>query len=650
MLRNSVQGSRLSANSLLSWGYATQPSSILPVTLFACSLTCMSRLGITLHCSMAVLKRTRRGQHRTHKVLWASYYIPSRHTVPLWEMESDYYLHNFHVKTGQGSYKSMMMYQRTFGVNWGDDDEEESGLSTGESKIDNRNKESWRIERVRRRCQTQNEALSAWWKIAIQSYVQQRMWMSLGRSPSESIMLPQRFERLYQPEKLAQFDKFFARSWANPVRLTHEAQHSYSADDDTEQLMLHRKKASPTKHANESESKAEDNVELPGESTEEKSGDEESIGDFVTLHGFTSKSQPSLTHFLGSHGSYHETQRKAKEKYCSPSKSAKIRTPSMKFLGDLSDKPEPCDEYVKYANHSKRLNPCSKIPRESARKEFSKCLHETSLPSDDVEGIQRLVESAHISSEIRTGPYRGLSQNESATEVSTAVQERLNNLESLRRRGELRGGDLMGLNDTLRRRQMDTPGVKEAIVNGWDQSAKAERAYAEILDSSSLGCRRSDLTDERSMQLYCSFFDSSTSLSRLQKTYILGESMQEEEMQKKTTGRNAVSFKDEGNEVSSDEDKPEMSSFAASAEKLGIPMTSWQERTRRQSTSLFSYESRKGIPTGFEQINEDLYARKENRFMVMNGSSLDNWQSKPKPKTKVHRLEEDIVLLGHPRA
>jgi hypothetical protein len=35
------------------------------------------------------------------------------------------------------------------------------------------------------------------------------MWMQLG-IPADS-MLPPRFERLYQPERIAQFDRFFAR-------------------------------------------------------------------------------------------------------------------------------------------------------------------------------------------------------------------------------------------------------------------------------------------------------------------------------------------------------------------------------------------------------------------------------------------------------
>jgi macrodomain Ter protein organizer (MatP/YcbG family) len=64
-----------------------------------------------------------------------------------------------------------------------------------------------------------------WWRVAIQAYIQQRMSMQLVQKKTE-ISIPSRFDRIYQTEKLAQFDKLFSRSWAVPVRLSHAAQHS----------------------------------------------------------------------------------------------------------------------------------------------------------------------------------------------------------------------------------------------------------------------------------------------------------------------------------------------------------------------------------------------------------------------------------------
>ena len=52
--------------------------------------------------------------------LFLGYYLPSQNTTPLWELDNDYYLHNFHVNAGRGSLQSMKAYQSMFGVDWSD--------------------------------------------------------------------------------------------------------------------------------------------------------------------------------------------------------------------------------------------------------------------------------------------------------------------------------------------------------------------------------------------------------------------------------------------------------------------------------------------------------------------------------------------------
>lgn len=51
------------------------------------------------------------------------------------------------------------------------------------------------------------------------------------------------------------------------------------------------------------------------------------------------------------------------------------------------------------------------------------------------------------------------------------------------------------------------------------------------------------------------------------------------------------------------------------------------------------------IPAGFEQINEDLFARKDNKFMVFNGAGVDSWKSPPQPVTKTHRGIDILASL-----
>ena len=552
--------------------------------------------------------------------LFLGYYIPSLHTVPLWELESDYYLHNFHIKSGRGSLQSMKLHQKTFGVDWSDDQDDKLGqfetTSVTQSGRNGKGKEeSWRIERVRRRCRAQDEALSVWWRVAIQGYIKQRIWSNLGR-PSDAL-LPSRFERIYQPDKLAVFDDFLSRTWAAPVRLSHSAQHSHAGDDNADLMVYNRKDVVPAKQKAGLQQK-----DLADSNTEAR---EESILDFFNTNGFASNLTPSMRLFLSSHEAHHrslqstqghEPESKKEEVQLEETLSEKssVKSSELTFLGDLTAKSDPCREYLDYAAFSTRLHPCDQKSRPLAREEFTRCLEEINLSSDDVEGIRKLAESAHICSEIKSGPYQGLRETDSAVGVTAVIHEQLNNIDNMRRRGEGMKGSLPGVDDDLRQRRMDKASVKDAIYKDYANSIRAEEAYSEIIDTSSLGCRRSDFSDEKSMKLYCSFFDQATPLSRLDMTYLMGNGPHK--------------------------DKPNTKERTV----VGGLKIECTKPSNRRSTSLFPEEGRPPIPEGFEQINDDMFARKDNRFMVFNGTGLDSWTGSQQPKTKVNGLEDDILV------
>ena len=100
--------------------------------------------------------------------------------------------------------------------------------------------ESSRITKVRQQVKGQSDSLSIWWKVALQANLQQRMWMKLGQLNHAEPFLPSKYERLYQPDKIAQFDRFFARGWATPLRRSHSAQHADGSENDTEGTALTR--------------------------------------------------------------------------------------------------------------------------------------------------------------------------------------------------------------------------------------------------------------------------------------------------------------------------------------------------------------------------------------------------------------------------
>lgn len=160
--------------------------------------------------------------------------------------------------------------------------------------------ETERIALVRQRCNAQNEALSLWWKAAIQAYIQQRMWMQLGRNTSES-MLPPRFERLYQPDKFAHFDRIFARSWATPVRSSHSSQHSTSVEEESEIMEYRRNISGRVASAKEPE-RLKLHAALPSAKENDEAGEDEmTIQSFVGTYGMKPRVAPTLTRFIKPH-------------------------------------------------------------------------------------------------------------------------------------------------------------------------------------------------------------------------------------------------------------------------------------------------------------------------------------------------------------
>ena len=228
-----------------------------------------------------------------------------------------------------------------------------------------------------------------------------------------------------------------------------------------------------------------------------------------------------------------------------------------------------------------------------------------------------------------SGPYRGLSQHESAIEVTTVINEQFNDLDTLKRRGLLPRADnsLPRVNEELKRREMDTPGVMDAVYGGWKQFAESEDCYREIVSSDSLYHRRSDLTDENSMKLYCSFFDKATTLTDLDIPYMTGGK------QVTDKSRRSQLEPEEKSDVSN-------SQFMKKAQMLGIQIQQ-NSSSQLEFPALFAHDEMQDVPTGFEQINENLYARKDNRFMVFNHAGLvDSWP--PKSMTKVSGIEDDM--------
>ena len=584
--------------------------------------------------------------------LFLGYYVPYLHSTALWDLQDDYYLHNHHVKAGKGTMHSMKKYQRAFGVEeWKASDSDRqheqpssrrqdlggssSALSRPPRPLGNRsismdslrssikdNGESHRIASVREKCASQNRQLSFWWKLALSQNLASRSWMSLGNSPPETL-LPPRFERLYQPEKVASFDRFFARGWATPVRRTHSAQHSKGSSDDDTSLRDFRRRVS-TKDAAVAQSEIKEEIleQVDSVPEDDKNRTTKTLDEFVHSYGLQPHFRPSLKSFV----KHHDIKRD--EGFHASKREEFANKLDLSYLGSIDQGGEsPREEYQRYVSPFGDLD---SSPEESYRPgavdEFKELLHDFSLKSDDVLGIRRLSESAHIGKTIRSGQYRGLSQDESAIEVATLIHEQFNAMQNMRSRGDLSEGiSLVDLE--LKRRGLDASGVRDTVAAGWERCTKAEKQYSEIIHTPAAAYRRSDLTTPASLKLYAEMFDSNTKLSVPDLTFMIGRKPAEAES---------------GTPMKPLDHGETETPFVTKAAKVDVTIIPHSEVVQSKAPPLFEFGRQRPVPPDFEQINEDLYARKDNHFMVFNSAGIDSWNG-TEPITKISRMEHDIL-------
>jgi hypothetical protein len=197
--------------------------------------------------------------------------------------------------------------------------------------------------------------------------------------------------------------------------------------------------------------------------------------------------------------------------------------------------------------------------------------------------------------------------------VETVITEQFNGLESLK------SGGRRLVERELQRRGFDTDGVKEAVSKGWIEFKTSEKQYTEVVQGSMDQWRRSDLSTAESLKLYASMYDESTPVSTSDQIFL--------------TGRNPPHAKKQSSRPSGDTmPVPRTNAFVKKANRLGIPVTSHEEST--SFSPLFQFERRRPVPPGFEQINEDMFARKDNKFMVYNGAGMRKWNG-TQPVTKI---------------
>ena len=174
----------------------------------------------------------------------------------------------------------------------------------------------------------------------------------------------------------------------------------------------------------------------------------------------------------------------------------------------------------------------------------------------------------------------------------------------------------------LKRRGLDTLGVKESVEVSWSRFCSSEKQYTEITENSISPYGRSNLTTKSSYCLYSSYFDRGTPLATPDLIFLSGE---------ETLGTASAKL--------TFIERESASSFVNKAQRLGISVRGHEASGVRPSSSLFPLDLRKSVPSGFEQINDDLFCRKSNKFFVLNGAAVDTWHG-TNPITKVFQSED----------
>jgi len=147
--------------------------------------------------------------------------------------------------------------------------------------------------------------------------------------------------------------------------------------------------------------------------------------------------------------------------------------------------PEPAEDaensdYASYVQFSENPGALESQWNGTAYQEFTMSLADVNLPPDEVAGIKKLAESAHITREIQKGPYEGLLQDTSAQEVAKLVHEQLGVLGSAADREAEEPGALgeaqVLVRKTLERSGMGGSAVADTIQQSFEELQVSPRA------------------------------------------------------------------------------------------------------------------------------------------------------------------------------
>ena len=156
---------------------------------------------------------------------------------------------------------------------------------------------------------------------------------------------------------------------------------------------------------------------------------------------------------------------------------------------------------------------------------------------------------------------------------------------------------------------LEGTGVRGVVDTSWDELKNCHAMNLRGLESEGGKPRRSELTTGDSLNLYFSYFAAEDVMADKELQYMLNEG-------------------EDVGETDGSEEKKDPGSASLEDTDTATP------QPLPQSTAAADPPGprRTGVRDGFEQINDDLYARRANKFMVFNGVGMDTWVTKATTK------------------
>lgn len=208
--------------------------------------------------------------------------------------------------------------------------------------------------------------------------------------------------------------------------------------------------------------------------------------------------------------------------------------------------------------------------------------------------------SAHITRTLKSGVWEGLPQETSAKAVTAVICGLGNVMSSSRERGVSDSATVEAAMKVLEEKKLDSAGVYGQLMSNWENLKFSEGVCEELLEERGLSSLRADTVGAETVELYCSFFDAEDVLNDVEMHMIVGDGAGDNDGQ--------------GDE----ERKKEEGKTEAGGEKE--------------------------LDSEFEQINDDLFARKSNKYMVFNGAGKKSWSGSGKAITNTSRINVEAIF------